>query len=119
MSFSYRISEPALADLDEILEWSAIQFGEDIRNRYAALIKVAVADITANPYRIEARKRPDLREGLRSWHLRMSRERARRMGIVVHHPRHFLLYRVIGNVVRITRILHEKRDLRRHSLGRF
>jgi len=119
MSFSYQISEPALADLDEILEWSAIRFGETTRGRYVALIKVAVADITANPYRIEARERSDLRAGLRSWHLKLSRERARRMGVVIHQPRHLLFYRVTGSVVRITRILHEKRDLRRHFIGRF
>jgi len=82
-----------LADLDEILEWSAIRFGETIGSRYAALIKVAVADITANPYRIEARERSDLGAGLRSWHLKLSRERARRMGIVIHQPRHLLFYR--------------------------
>jgi len=51
---------------------------------------------------------------MRSWHLRLSRERARTPTGIVNHPSHFIFYRLESGVVSIVGVLHEKQEARRH-----
>ena len=53
-----------------------------------------------------------LADGVKTYHLRFSRNRVK--GERVKRPRHFLLYRVTGNLVEVARVLHDSRDLERH-----
>jgi toxin ParE1/3/4 len=108
----YRISHAAASDIIDILTWSQQQFGEQARTRYEKLIATAIRDITANPTRPGSAQRPELGEGVRSWHLRGSRTDT--PGGVVRRPRHFLIYRVEGDILVIGRILHDAMELRRH-----
>lgn len=53
--------------------------------------------------RIQAR--PELGPGIFTWHLRLSRSHLP-VGVgSVHRPRHFVLYRQVGDVVEIVRVL--------------
>ncbi|KXU37145.1 hypothetical protein AXK11_02955 [Cephaloticoccus primus] len=113
MSFPYTFSPAVQADIARILETSEEEFGPAARLRYAALINTALSDIAANPYRVESRAWPELGRGARSWHLQLSRERARTPTGMVSQPRHIIFYRIEAGVVIIERVLHERQDLRR------
>jgi plasmid stabilization system protein ParE len=49
--------------------------------------------------------RPELGDGIRSWHLRNSRTRT--TSNEVRRPRHFLIYRTEDDIVVIGRVLHD------------
>jgi toxin ParE1/3/4 len=110
----YRLTRAAEADIIDILVWSQTQFGEAARKRYERLIVTALIDIATDPARLGGMERPELGEGVRSWHLRGSRERARDAHGVVQRPRHFVVYRLIDNRIVIARILHDAMELERH-----
>lgn len=113
--FSLRLTEAAQSDIIEILVWSEAEFGERVRGLYEHLIATALRDIAAAPERPGSKSRPELGSDARSWHLRGSRDRARRSDGVVNRPRHFLIYKVADNrTIVITRILHDAMELRRH-----
>lgn len=110
----YRLSGPAKADIVKILAWTERQFGEAARVRYATLITAALHDISSQPDRVGNILRPEFGEGVRSWHLRLSRERARTVTGIVRRPRHFLIYRMDGGLVVVGRVLHDAMELARH-----
>ena len=109
---SFHLSEEAARDLDHILEWSQEQFGDAARERYEALLTAGLMDVVTSPERLGSRTRPELGEGVRTWHLSISRGRTG--ATPVHEPRHFLVYRFNGDVVEIGRVLHDSMDLARH-----
>lgn len=51
-------------------------------------------------------------EGVRIYHIASSRNNV--AGDKVHDPRHVLIYRCIGNIVEVGRIIHDSRDIARH-----
>lgn len=108
----YRLTHAAQADIAAVLAWSDEQFGEEARQRYEALIVTALRDAAVSTKDIGQTPRPDLGEGVFSWHLSRSRNRA--PGGKVHRPRHFLLCRRDGDLLVIGRVLHDARDLGRH-----
>lgn len=103
----YRLSAAAQADLINILAWTHERFGESARERYEALVVAALRDVAAQPDRAGSIERPELGEGVRSWHLRLSRERARLATGIVRRPRHFLIYRMDNGLLVIGRVLHD------------
>lgn len=113
-----RLTETAERDIVEILAWSHTTFGEGARRRYERLIATALADLAADPLRAGSLARPELGEGVRSWHLRSSRERARdEAGEVVQRPRHLLIYRPADAWTVIGRVLHDAMELEPHLRG--
>jgi toxin ParE1/3/4 len=108
----YRLTHAARADIVSILGWSHEQFGEEARKRYEALIATAIRDAASRIDDIGHTPRPELGEGVFSWHL--TRSRARSPGGKVHRPRHFLVCRREGDMLVIGRILHDDMDLQRH-----
>ena len=112
------LSPDARRDLREALRWSETKFGHDARLRYEALIVQALRDIETDPARPGSNERPEiLIEGARTYHISLSRDRARTVVGVVHKPRHFILYRRRKdnqNVIDIGHILRDDRDLVRH-----
>lgn len=110
----YRFSAAAQSDLVDILAWSQEHFGASARTRYQSLIVSAVRDLAAQPNRPGSTGRPELGEGVRSWHLRLSRERARTATGIVRHPRHFLIYQVQDGHLVIGRVLYDAMELERH-----
>ncbi|MBE7373877.1 type II toxin-antitoxin system RelE/ParE family toxin [Pseudomonas lopnurensis] len=111
----YRLSDAARADIIEILAWTHNHFGELARRRYEHLLATALRDISTSPERPGSKDRGELGAGARSWHLRLSGERARTENGVVHRPHHFIIYRVEpADLVVVGRVLHDAMELERH-----
>lgn len=113
----YRLSAAAQTDLIDILAWTHEHFGDVARKRYEALIVAALRDVSAQPDRPGSIERPELGDGVRSWHLHLSRERGRTDSGIVRRPRHFLIYRTETDVTDVTvvgRVLHDAMELARH-----
>jgi toxin ParE1/3/4 len=103
-----RLSRLADQDLLTILTWSEANFGRAARLRYRALIRTAIGMVAADPERALSVARPELGDGVRSWHLRNSRDRS--SAGRVNSPRHILFYRVDGDEVVIGRVLDHAMD---------
>ena len=106
----FRISRPARADLEHILELSLERRGEDGQSRYRELLEAALHVIASAPEGPMTRDRGLPGTGLRSFHLRHAR---RAHG--VHDPVHILYYRgTRAGSVEVVRILHERMDPTAH-----
>ena len=115
---NYRLSEAAESDIVNVLAWSEETFGEAARRRYERLLITALRDVAAEPGRPGSVAHPMLGDGVRSWHLRDSRERVRDADGIVHRPRHFLLYRPLRpGLIGVGRVLHDAMDISRHLTG--
>lgn len=108
----YRLTHAAQADIMSILVWSHDKFGEEARQRYEALITAGIRDAAAHSTGAGWTVRPELGEGVFSWHLAQSRTHSR--GGSVHRPRHFLICRRDGEVLVVGRVLHDAMELRRY-----
>ena len=61
-------------------------------------------------------ERPELGNGVRSWHLRLSKDHvASSSAGVVQRPRHFLIYRREPALLVVGRVLHDAMELARHA----
>jgi toxin ParE1/3/4 len=105
------LAAPADRDFIEIMDWSVEQFGAAAADRYEALIARALTDLGEDPFRPGARQRPELPEGIYTYHLAHSEFRSVDR---VKAPRHLLLYRIASGRVEVLRILHDSRDLAQH-----
>lgn len=111
----YRISNAARADIVDILTISRMQFGDQARQRYQALILAALQAIADTPYRIGSHERDELAQGLRSYHLIYSRQQASPPHGMVKSPRHIVFYRVVSDdVIEVVRLLHDAMEVQLH-----
>jgi len=110
----YRLSGAAEADVIAILGWTAEQFGEAARVRYQGLIAAAIRDVASQPDRRGSIERPEFGKGVRSWHLRWSREHVSAEAGLVRRPRHFLIYRLEPSLLVVGRVLHDAMELAQH-----
>ena len=110
----YRLSDAAQLDVINILAWTHEQFGEAARLRYESLIVAALRDVATQPDRPGSIARPELGAGVRSWHLRLSRDHVATGAEVVRRPRHFLVYRPEPALLVVGRVLHDAMELARH-----
>ena len=108
------LAPAARNDIREALKWSEERFGKRAALRYRALLKQALRDIAADPERPGFRERPELAEGVRSYHLLYSRDRAQTASGIVRNPRRLLIYRRRERTIDVVRILHDACELRRH-----
>jgi toxin ParE1/3/4 len=109
------LAPAAERDIESILLWTQERFGEQARLRYEKLLSQAILDIAEDPERLGAQRRTDIGEGVRTYHLIHSRNRAAERVDRVGQPRHFLLYRSGDEgSVKIARVLHDSMDLPRH-----
>ncbi|MFZ2964993.1 MAG: type II toxin-antitoxin system RelE/ParE family toxin [Rhodoglobus sp.] len=111
MTFELYLAPEAEADIDDILEWSVTQFGAEIRDGYEELIDAAIRSILDDPDRAGSHDRIDLGGGVRSLHLMSSRDDVSPNVRKIVKPRHFVIYRQVGNVVQVVRLLHEAMNL--------
>jgi len=109
----FRLARPAQIDLANILATSAERWGAEGRQRYVAVLAAAMQQVADQPEGPLTKKRPELRSGIRSFHVRYTRrsgEDAR-----VRRPVHVLYYRVAQEgVIEIVRVLHERMEPSRH-----
>lgn len=110
---NFRVSHAAQADIISILAWSNEQFGEEARRRYEALIAAAIRDAASRADDVGHTLRPELGDGVFTWHLSQSRTRSR--GGSVHRPRYFLVCRRNGHLLAIGRVLHDAMDVQRYA----
>ena len=109
----FRLARPAQIDLANILATSAERWGSEGRQRYAAVFGAAMRQIADQPEGPLTKKRPELRSGIRSFHIRYTRRSAE--DPTVRRPVHVLYYRVAQEgVIEIVRVLHERMEPRRH-----
>ena len=103
-----RLSRSADEDIFAILAWSQDRFGDEARLRYEALIMAALLHAAEHEDGVGFRVRPELGEGVLTWHLAQSAARSR--GGVVRRPRHLLVCRWEGDILVVGRILHDAMD---------
>jgi len=109
----FRLARPAQIDLANILATSAERWGTGGRQRYAAVLAAAMRQVADQPEGPLTKKRPELRSGIRSFHVRYTRRSAE--DATVRRPVHVLYYRVAQEgVIEIVRVLHERMEPSRH-----
>jgi toxin ParE1/3/4 len=109
----YRLSEPAKADISAILKTSEELHGKEARIRYRACLTAAMRRIAAEPEGRLTADRAKLVPGMRSFHIRWSRDESREAPVT--NPVHVIFYRMAPrNIVEIVRILHERMEPQRH-----
>jgi toxin ParE1/3/4 len=110
-----RLSALAQADIVNMLAWTTQRFGVAAQERYERLLSVALVALLADPERIGSATRPELGDGIRSYHLRHSK---RHSGVA--RPRHFILYRIgHAGTVEVGRVLYDAMELERHGQFEF
>ncbi|TCQ28996.1 type II toxin-antitoxin system RelE/ParE family toxin [Rhizobium sp. PP-CC-3G-465] len=82
----FRLSAAAEADIVDILAWTHGHFGTKARLRYERLIATALRNVAIDPHRLGCIKRPELGQGVRSYHLRHCRDQARHPRPAPHLP---------------------------------
>ena len=109
----FRLARPAQIDLANILATSAERWGAGGRQRYAAVLAAAMRQVADQPEGPLTKKRPELRSGIRSFHVRYARRSPE--GATVWKVVHLLYYRVAEeSVIEIIRVLHERMEPSRH-----
>lgn len=107
-----RLAEPALKDIDEIWSYTAEVYDVDQADAYEALLWQAIRDIRDAPERPSSRKRDDLGQAVRTYHIELSKGRS---GTGIKAPRHVLIYTLhFEGEVRILRILHDRMKPEHH-----
>ena len=110
----YRLSAPAEAQIDQILEWSQEKFGDEARKRYAALLVAAMENVAEEPSQAAIVWKRSGRADLGIYHVRHSRDRVPEPPGPVGDPRHYLVFRVgTDGVVDILGFIHERMLLTR------
>jgi toxin ParE1/3/4 len=113
-SYQLHIAKAAQDDIAQTLEWTVQAFGTLGLKRYETLIRAALSDLAANPSRIGVRIRDDIGAAICTYHLASSRRRTS-TGSLVAKPRHLIVFRVVGNVVQVARLLHDAMDFVQHA----
>jgi len=107
----YRLSEAAKADIAAILKTSEERHGREARILYRALLTAAMRRLTAGPEGRSTADRAELLPGIRSFHMRHSRDEIR--AVPVANPVHVIFYRAVQpGLVEIARVLHDRMEVR-------
>jgi toxin ParE1/3/4 len=109
----YRLSDPARADIAAILGFSEARHGVAARSRYRGLLTASLRRIATDPACPTSMDRGELLDGLRSVHIRHSRDESREVRVA--EPVHVIFYRVReAGFIEIVRVLHERMEPSRH-----
>lgn len=104
-----QLTAQAEADVAEILEWTAQQFGQVQAHHYAETLTSAMEALAAGPDVPGAKPCDEIGPGLLTLHVARKGRRGR----------HFLLVRVRRQagreVIDVLRVLHDAMDLTRHA----
>jgi len=114
----FRLSQPAEAELDDILDRSEDKFHEIGRMRYATLLVQAMQDIAEDPQRegVEWVRALGMRIGV--YHVWYGRNSVPNPAERVHEPRHLIVFRVADDgIVDILGFAHDSM-LRSRALNR-
>jgi toxin ParE1/3/4 len=107
--WTVRLSASAAADFQQILGWTAENFGTAQAGAYADTLSAALQALSTGPATIGVKARPEIGTDIRTLHV----ARQGRKG------RHFVLFRATSvngqDVIDVLRLLHDSVDLKRHS----
>jgi toxin ParE1/3/4 len=113
----YRLSEPAKADIAAILTRSEELHGKEARSRYRACLTAAMRRVADDPDGRSTVDRGEIVPGIRSFHVRHSRNESREAPVAT--PVHVLFYRVTQpGVIEIVRVLHDRMEPKQHIGGK-
>jgi toxin ParE1/3/4 len=105
----YRLSEPAKADIAAILRRSGEFHGKQARIRYRACLTAAMRRVAAEPEGHSTADRTELLPGVRSFHIRHSRDESREAPVA--NPVHVIFYRTVQpGLIEIVRVLHDRME---------
>ena len=105
MPFLIRLSPEAVRDIDEVLRFTAENFGDRKCDQYRDLIRDALAELSQDPFSIRSKARPEIHSTVRTFHIGRRGRKAR----------HILVYRCgKSGVITIARMLHDAMDLGSH-----
>jgi toxin ParE1/3/4 len=108
-----RLSAPAQADIVAILKTSEALHGPHARLRYRALLSAALRRIAADPDCTSSAARNEVLAGLRSFHIRHSRDDSREPPVA--NAVHVIFYRAVEpGLIELLRVLHERMEPGRH-----
>src|SRR5947209_399199 len=88
----FRVARRAQTDLMIILGDSAEKWGAEASRRYGLVLMRAMRQVASDPECRFTRPRPELRPGLRCFHMRHARQNGRQA--TVKRPAHVIYYRV-------------------------
>jgi toxin ParE1/3/4 len=88
----YRLTAGAKAELGEILDWSENRFGAAARDRYAALILIALRNVADDPHQANIHWRRIGKTDIGIHHIAHSRDRVPPDPGRVAEPRHCLVF---------------------------
>lgn len=109
----YRLSAPAKADIAAILRRSEEVHGKDARIRYRACLAASMRRVASDPTGHLTVDRAELLLGIRSFHIRHSRDESREAA--VSNPVHVIYYLMTEpGVIEIVRVLHDRTEPRNH-----
>jgi toxin ParE1/3/4 len=109
----YRLSKPAAADIAAILERSQELHGKQARTRYRACLTAAMRRIAVDPEGHSTVDHADFVPGIRSFHIRHSRDESREAPVA--SPVHVIFYRIVRpGMVEIVRVLHDRMAPKEH-----
>ncbi len=91
----YILSKKTQEDIDAIYEFGVLQFGEDQALNYLIELRAHFELLLKNPE--IGKKRKEIKDGLYS----------------LPYASHIIFYRILKNHLRIVRVLHGSRDLRK------
>lgn len=90
----YKLSKAAAIDVQNIFEYSYLEFGLSQADSYLFKLENALKLLAINP--LFGRQRNEIKKGLYS----------------IPEAEYLIFYRILKNYIRIVRILHNKRDLK-------
>ena len=106
--WAVRLTAAAEADFEQIVRWTAEQFGARQAQAYARTMSLAIEALSQGPEVLGVTARDDIAPGLRSLHV----ARGGRKG------RHLVFFRARSAdetaVIEVLRVLHDAMDLPRH-----
>src|SRR5579885_1104048 len=112
----YRLTRSARRDIDSILRTSEERHGREARIRYAALLLAAMRRVAEDPQGRSTSDRSEVRPGIRSFHIRHSRDESREAPVA--NSVHVIFYRALRpGLVEIVRVLHDRMEPQRHFGG--
>ena len=110
----FRLSGPAAAELDEILDWSESNFGSEARERYNTLVFEAIQNVADEPHQPNIRWHRVRTTDVGVYHVEHSRDRVPAELGRVGEPRHYLVLTIgADGIVDILGFVHDSMLLKR------
>lgn len=107
-SWEVLLTAAAAADFQDIVRWTAEQFGESQARAYSKTLSAAIEALADGPTIIGAKPRDDIAKAVHALHVAPN----------AHRGRHFVMFRVAGDqdrpLIEVLRLLHDAMDLPRH-----